>query len=142
MNIILILALFLGLNPPILTQEIKNTSDISKLKEVYQSIDNEQLYNIHNFRSVKAEPVIFEPIKRIRLSRSTYKITSFINFEPYLQSFRNYAKYLRQFRRDIETTRYVYYLNETTQKIVFIHSYSKFSLFFVKNMILFESYIL
>ena len=28
------------------------------------------------------EPVIFEPLKSIKLSRATYKVTSYINFDP------------------------------------------------------------
>ena len=32
---------------------------------------------------VNTEPVIFEPIRNIRLSRATYKVTSYINFDPY-----------------------------------------------------------
>ena len=33
------------------------------------------------------ESVIYEPLPRIVLSRSTYKITSFIEFAPYMESF-------------------------------------------------------
>ena len=38
----------------------------------------------------------------IRLSRSTYKVTSFIEFAPYIQSFVNFEKYLDQFVKDIQ----------------------------------------
>ena len=38
----------------------------------------------------------------IRLSRSTYKVTSFIEFAPYIQSFVNFEKYLGQFVKDIQ----------------------------------------
>ena len=46
--------------------------------------------------------VLFEPMVHIRLSRSTYKVTSFIEFAPYIQSFVNFEKYLRQFVKDIQ----------------------------------------
>ena len=46
--------------------------------------------------------VLFEPMVHIRLSRSTYKVTSFIEFAPYIQSFINFEKYLSQFVKDIQ----------------------------------------
>ena len=30
-------------------------------------------------------PIIFEPLQNVQMSRSTYKVTSFIDFKPYLQ---------------------------------------------------------
>ena len=42
-------------------------------------------------------PVIFEPLQNIQTSRSTYKVTSFIDFEPYLQYFQNFETYLAAF---------------------------------------------
>ena len=38
---------------------------------------------------MNTEPVIFEPIRNIRLRRATYKVTSYINFDPYLTNFDN-----------------------------------------------------
>ena len=35
------------------------------------------------------------------MSRSTYKVTSFIDFEPYLQSFANFEGYLNKFLQEI-----------------------------------------
>ena len=52
-------------------------------------------------RSRYFEPVIFEPKRRIKLSRSTYKVTSYVEFTPYLQAFKNYETYLIQFQNDI-----------------------------------------
>ena len=50
---------------------------------------------------VNTEPVIFEPIKNIRLSRATYKITSYINFDPYLTNFDKFGRYLTSFKEDL-----------------------------------------
>ena len=33
------------------------------------------------------EPIVFEPKRKIRLSRSTYKVNSYIDFRPYQDSF-------------------------------------------------------
>ena len=35
------------------------------------------------------------------MSRSTYKVTSFIDFEPYLQYFTNFEEYLNKFLQEI-----------------------------------------
>ena len=46
-------------------------------------------------------PVIFEPLQNVRASRSTYKVTSFIDFEPYLQYFQNFETYLAAFKTNL-----------------------------------------
>ena len=48
-------------------------------------------------------PVIFEPLQNVQMSRSTYKVTSFIDFEPYLQYFTNCEGYLNKFLQEIVT---------------------------------------
>ena len=44
-------------------------------------------------------PVIFEPLQNVQTSRSTYKVTSFIDFTPYFQQF---EKYLEAFKTSIK----------------------------------------
>ena len=46
-------------------------------------------------------PVIFEPLQNVQMSRSTYKVTSFIDFEPYLRYFTNFERYLNKFLQEI-----------------------------------------
>ena len=46
-------------------------------------------------------PVIFEPLQNVQTSRSTYKVTSFINFTPYLEYFQHFERYLEAFRSSI-----------------------------------------
>ena len=46
-------------------------------------------------------PVIFEPLQNVQMSRSTYKVTSFIDFEPYLQYFTYFEEYLNKFLQEI-----------------------------------------
>ena len=43
-------------------------------------------------------PVIFEPLQNVQTSRSTYKVTSFINFTPYLEYFQHFERYLEAFK--------------------------------------------
>ena len=40
------------------------------------------------------EPVVFEPKRKIRLSRSTYKVNSYVDFRPYQESFKKFEAYI------------------------------------------------
>ena len=48
-------------------------------------------------------PVIFEPLQNVQTSRSTYKVTSFIDFTPYLEYFQQFERYLEAFKASIGT---------------------------------------
>ena len=70
-------------------------------------VDNNNIYNIKqtipnkHSTDLNTEPVIFEPIRNIRLSRATYKVTNYINFDPYLANFEKFDKYLSAFKEDL-----------------------------------------
>ena len=53
------------------------------------------------------EPVVFELKRKIRLSRSTYKVNSYIDFRPYQESFKKFEAYINQFSRDLWAPEYV-----------------------------------
>ena len=53
------------------------------------------------------EPIVFEPKRKIRLSRSTYKVNSYIDFRPYQNSFKKFETYLHRFSRDLRDPDYV-----------------------------------
>ena len=53
------------------------------------------------------EPVIFEPQKKIRLSRSTYKVSSYIDFKPYKETFKQFGYYMVRFLKDVHDPHYV-----------------------------------
>ena len=40
------------------------------------------------------EPILFEPKRKIRLSRYTYKVNSYIDFRPYQDSFKKFEAYI------------------------------------------------
>ena len=46
--------------------------------------------------------VIFEPLQNVQTSRSPYKVTSFIDFTPYLEYFQQFERYLEAFRTSIK----------------------------------------
>ena len=53
------------------------------------------------------EPIVCKPKRKIRLSRSTYKVNSYIDFRPYQNSFRKFETYLHRFSRDLRDADYV-----------------------------------
>ena len=54
--------------------------------------------------------VIFESQPQIQLTHSSYKVTSFLNFQPFLQGFQNVKHYLDQLWTDIQYPFYYEYL--------------------------------
>ena len=53
------------------------------------------------------EPIVFEPKRKIRLSRSTYKVNSYIDFRPYKDSFKKFEAYIQRFSRDLWDPDYI-----------------------------------
>ena len=50
--------------------------------------------------------VIFEPQLKIQLTQSSYKVTSFLDFQPFLQGFQSVAEYLNDLMADIDDPTY------------------------------------
>ena len=50
--------------------------------------------------------VIFEPQLQIQLTQSSYKVTSFLDFQPFLRGFQSFNEYLKDVTRDINNPDY------------------------------------
>ena len=50
--------------------------------------------------------VIFEPQLKIQLTRSSYKVTSFLDFQPFLSGFQSVNEYLKDLIKDINNPVY------------------------------------
>ena len=50
--------------------------------------------------------VTFEPQLKIQLTRSMYKVTSFLDFQPFLRGFQSVNEYLKNLIRDINNPTY------------------------------------
>ena len=73
-----------------------------------QLYGNEEMSEEHEIKvGNKIEPIIFEPQRKIKLSRSTYKVTSYVDFKPYKQAFKQFGQYMRKFLADLRDQRYV-----------------------------------
>ena len=59
------------------------------------------IFRQHILPGQQAYPVQFEPLAHIRLSRSTYKVTTFIEFKPYISSFLRFQRFLELFLTDL-----------------------------------------
>ena len=57
-------------------------------------------------------PVIFEPQPKIQFTQSSYKVTPFLDFQPFLESFHAVYQYLENFKKDLNNPQYM-------QKLVF-----------------------
>ena len=55
----------------------------------------------------RIEPVIFEPQRKIKLSRSTYKVNSYINFKLYKETFKQFGHCMNRFIIDLHDPHYV-----------------------------------
>ena len=51
--------------------------------------------------------VIFKPQLKIQLTRSSYKVTSFLDFQPFLKGFQSVNQYLRDLTEDINNPEYL-----------------------------------
>ena len=45
------------------------------------------------------EPILFAPLKQIRVSHTLFKVTSFTDFVPHLESFNSLEKYIQMIIR-------------------------------------------
>ena len=73
-----------------------------------QLYGNEEMSEEHEIKvGNRIEPIIFEPQRKIKLSRSTYKVTSYVDFKPYKQAFKQFGQYMRKFLADLHDPRYV-----------------------------------
>ena len=50
--------------------------------------------------------VIFEPQPKIQLTQLSYKVTSFLDFQPFLRGFQSVNEYLKDITRDINNPDY------------------------------------
>ena len=73
-----------------------------------QPFEHEEMSEEHKIKVGNIiEPVIFEPQRKIKLSRSTYKVTSYVDFKPYKQSFKQFGQYIGKLLVDLHDQHYV-----------------------------------
>ena len=58
-------------------------------------------------RSKWVHPVIFESQPKIQLTQSLYKVTSFLDFQPFLKGFHLVCQYLEDFKKDLTNPKYI-----------------------------------
>ena len=73
-----------------------------------QPFGHEEMSEEHKIKvGNRIEPVIFEPQWKIKLSRSTYKVASYVDFKPYKQSFKQFGQYIGKLLDDLRDPHYV-----------------------------------
>ena len=92
---------------PIYNKNQKNFATNSSKRENVNELD-EEMSEIELLKAGEMiEPIVFEPKRKIRFSRSTYKVNSYIDFRPYQNSFKKFETYLHRFSRDLRNPDYV-----------------------------------
>ena len=81
------------------------TTTISKFPQLYGHGEMSEEHKIEVGNRI--EPVIFEPQRKIRLSRSTYEVTSYVDFKPYKQAFKQFGQYMGRFLVDLRDPHYI-----------------------------------
>ena len=51
--------------------------------------------------------VIFEPLPKVKLTRSSYQVTTFLDFQPFIEGFNKVIDYIEQFKQDLDNPKYV-----------------------------------
>ena len=82
--------------------KIRKILPLTHLKEKMLMSSDDEMSEIELLKAGEMiEPIVFEPKRKIRLSRSTYKVNSYIDFRPYQNSFKKFETYLHSFSRDV-----------------------------------------
>ena len=66
-------------------------------------------------------PVIFEPQNKIQLARSTYQVTTFLDFAPFMNGFNNVQNYIRSFKEDVSNPAYFSKIKHKSTNTGFSH---------------------
>ena len=86
--------------------EIRNISLLIHLKKKMLMSSMKKCQKLNHIKAGDMiEPIVFEPKRKIRLSQSTYKVNSYIDFRPYQNSFKKFETYLHRFSRDLQDSR-------------------------------------
>ena len=75
-------------------KQIYTTETTPEGWEAFECIEMSKGYQIKP--GSRIEPVIFEPQRKIKLSRSTYKVNSYIDFKPYKETFKQFGHYINR----------------------------------------------
>ena len=80
-------------------KNIYTTETTPEGSEAFEHVEMSKGYQIKP--GSRIEPVVFEPQRKIKLSRSTYKVNSYIDFKPYKETFKQFRHYMNRFIIDL-----------------------------------------
>jgi len=92
----------LTIKPPKSSYQL-NSEQIIQNPKFQKLINNEEPYSHETIQAPtqNRHSVIFEPIRHIQFSRSVYRMTSLINFNPHIEFFEAYEMLLKEFLADM-----------------------------------------
>ena len=87
----------------VVTNPITPTNNPKRYRPGVHTINNANPYQGRSVTQGHGKyPVIFEPLQIVQTNCSTYKVTSFIDFKPYLEYFQQFEKYLKAVKASIQ----------------------------------------
>ena len=86
-------------------KKIYTTETMPEGWEAFEHIEMSKRYQIKP--GSRIEPVIFELQRKIKLSRSMYKVNSYIDFKLYKETFKQFGHYMNRFIIDLHDPHYV-----------------------------------
>ena len=86
-------------------KKLYTTETTPKGWEAFERVKMSKEYQIKP--GSRIEPVIFEPQRKIKLSRSTYKVNNYVDFKPYKETFKQFGYYMNKFIIDLHDPHYV-----------------------------------
>ena len=109
-----------------------NTSPSDKLKNPNEHLFNTKEYELQNridYKNIKAnnvsqQPVLFEKVSEIHLTRSKYVITSFVSFQQYYAGFEHLERFSNNLLSEISKlseTQMPYFIQRYTEKESTLH---------------------
>ena len=73
---------------------------------IYINTETSPIFTSTTKKNEWVHSVIFEPQLKIQLTQSSYKVTSFLDFQPFLRGFQSVNEYLKDLIRDINNPTY------------------------------------
>ena len=76
--------------------------------EGWEAVDHVKMSKEYQIKPCsRIELVLFILQRKIRLSRSTYKVNSYVDFKPYKETFKQFGYYMNKFIIDLHDPHYV-----------------------------------
>ena len=72
--------------------------------------------------------VIFKPLPKVKLTRLSYQVTTFLDFQPFIEGFEKVNDYIEQFKQDLDNPEYIDKIPKRVENIkIALQNYTEMS---------------